>query len=174
MTNIIATRASPFNSAVQKSGRAAEPQSHGAAENSGQKTEDSGQRSEDSGQKSEDTEAAETAALQAPPLLPARMLNEFTYCPRLAWIEWVQGEFAHSSDTLDGALQHRRVDKPVGYLPPPDAEAAPKRRRSKPQRAEPADGWRKRVEKTSVPLLLNRYNTEKLPAAPFRSDDGER
>lgn len=26
------------------------------------------------------------------PLLPARMLNEYQYCPRLAYLEWVQGE----------------------------------------------------------------------------------
>jgi hypothetical protein len=32
-------------------------------------------------------------------LLPARMLNEFTYCPRLAYLEWVQGEFVDSADT---------------------------------------------------------------------------
>jgi len=47
------------------------------------------------------------------------MLNEFAYCPRLAYLEWVQGEFAHSADTLDGAFQHRRVDQPSGSLPEP-------------------------------------------------------
>jgi len=26
------------------------------------------------------------------PLLPARMANEYQYCPRLAYLEWVQGE----------------------------------------------------------------------------------
>jgi hypothetical protein len=36
--------------------------------------------------------------LPAPPLpadlphVPARMVNEFVYCPRLAYLEWVQGE----------------------------------------------------------------------------------
>ena len=25
------------------------------------------------------------------PLLPARMVNEYEYCPRLAYLEWVQG-----------------------------------------------------------------------------------
>ena len=44
------------------------------------------------------------------------MLNEFVYCPRLCYLEWVQGEFAHSADTLDGRLQHRRVDEPAGDL----------------------------------------------------------
>jgi len=49
-------------------------------------------------------------------LVPARMLNEFAYCPRLCYLEWVQGEFAHSEDTLDGRFQHRRVDRPSGDL----------------------------------------------------------
>ena len=58
---------------------------------------------------------------EAPPeLVPARMLNEYAYCPRLSYLEWVQGEFEHSEDTLDGRFQHRRVDRPVGDLPDPD------------------------------------------------------
>ncbi|MEI8190932.1 MAG: CRISPR-associated endonuclease Cas1 [candidate division NC10 bacterium] len=39
------------------------------------------------------------------------MLNEFAYCPRLCYLEWVQGEFADSADTVEGRYQHRRVDK---------------------------------------------------------------
>lgn len=50
-------------------------------------------------------------------LIPARMLNEYAYCPRLCYLEWVQGEFVHSADTLDGRFQHRRVDVPGGDLP---------------------------------------------------------
>jgi CRISPR-associated endonuclease Cas1/CRISPR-associated protein Cas4 len=52
------------------------------------------------------------------PLLPARMVNEYEYCPRLAYLEWVQGEWADSSDTVEGRHVHRRVDKPSGDLPP--------------------------------------------------------
>ena len=55
--------------------------------------------------------------LKTPDLIPARMLNEFVYCPRLCYMEWVQGEFAHSADTIDGHFQHRRVDQPSGDLP---------------------------------------------------------
>ena len=51
------------------------------------------------------------------PFIPVRMVNEFVYCPRLAYLEWVQGEFAHSADTVDGAIKHKRVDKPSGPLP---------------------------------------------------------
>jgi len=54
------------------------------------------------------------------PLLPARMVNEYEYCPRLAYLEWVQGEWAESADTVEGRYRHRRVDKPSGDLPAPE------------------------------------------------------
>ncbi len=53
------------------------------------------------------------------PLLPARMVNEYQYCPRLSYLEWVQGEWAESSDTVEGRHAHRRVDRPKGDLPDP-------------------------------------------------------
>jgi CRISPR-associated protein Cas1 len=40
---------------------------------------------------------------QAEELLPARMINEFVYCPRLFWLEYVEREFEESFDTVDGA-----------------------------------------------------------------------
>jgi len=49
--------------------------------------------------------------LAAGEYLPARMLNEFTYCPRLAYLEWVQGEWAENPDTLDGRFVHRNADQ---------------------------------------------------------------
>lgn len=55
------------------------------------------------------------------PLLPVRMVNEYEYCPRLAYLEWVQCEWADSADTVEGRFQHRRVDKPGGDLKPADA-----------------------------------------------------
>jgi CRISPR-associated protein Cas1 len=51
------------------------------------------------------------------PLLPARMINEYVYCPRLAYLEWVQGEWADSADTVEGRQLHRRVDKARGNPP---------------------------------------------------------
>ncbi len=56
-----------------------------------------------------------------PELIPARMLNEFCYCPRLAYLEWVQGEFADNLDTLQGRFDHRRVDGSES-APLPDPE----------------------------------------------------
>ena len=46
-----------------------------------------------------------------PELIPVRMLNEFTYCPRLFYLEWVQGEFEDNADTREGRFQHRTVDR---------------------------------------------------------------
>jgi len=56
----------------------------------------------------------EAAVPSIPNLIPARMLNEFVYCPRLAWLEWVQGEWEDSSDTVEGERVHRRVAQPEG------------------------------------------------------------
>ena len=50
-------------------------------------------------------------ATDVPDLIPARMLNEFAYCPRLAYLEWVQGEFADNLEVLEGRFGHRRVDR---------------------------------------------------------------
>src|SRR5581483_10249509 len=57
------------------------------------------------------------------PYVPARMINEFQYCPRLAYLEWVQGEWAESADTVEGSGVHRRVDRGAGELPPPESMA---------------------------------------------------
>src|SRR5204863_7336690 len=52
-----------------------------------------------------------------PEYLPARMVNEYVYCPRLFFYEWVDGVFVESSDTVEGSHQHRRVDSGTGALP---------------------------------------------------------
>jgi CRISPR-associated protein Cas4 len=54
------------------------------------------------------------------PLVPVRMVNEFVYCPRLAFLEWVDGEWADSGDTEEGRRAHARVDAGGGRLPAPD------------------------------------------------------
>jgi CRISPR-associated protein Cas1 len=52
-----------------------------------------------------------------PDLVPARMLNEYAYCPRLAYLEWVQADWAESADTVEGTHAHRRVDRERGAVP---------------------------------------------------------
>lgn len=51
-------------------------------------------------------------------LLPARMVREFVFCPRLAFLEWIQREWAANADTLAGALVHRNTEQETGSLPP--------------------------------------------------------
>lgn len=58
-----------------------------------------------------------------PDYLPARMLNEFVYCPRLFFYEWIDGIFAHSVDTIEGALRHEKLETKSDPLPPPDQES---------------------------------------------------
>ena len=52
-----------------------------------------------------------------PDLAPARMVNEYVYCPRRAYIEWVQGDFAVNADVAEGKFRHRVVDQEGGALP---------------------------------------------------------
>jgi CRISPR-associated endonuclease Cas1/CRISPR-associated protein Cas4 len=54
------------------------------------------------------------------PLVPVRMVNEWVYCPRLAFLEWVDGEWADSSDTEEGRRTHVRIDAGGGKLPAPE------------------------------------------------------
>jgi CRISPR-associated protein Cas1 len=52
-----------------------------------------------------------------PQQIPARMLNEFVYCQRLFYYEFVEGVFVESVDTLRGGAIHKRVDSGNGALP---------------------------------------------------------
>jgi CRISP-associated protein Cas1 len=64
-------------------------------------------------------------------LVPARMLNELVYCPRLFYLEHVAGEWDDSADTLQGKRVHKRVDAATSALPPGDElPDAPSRARS--------------------------------------------
>jgi CRISP-associated protein Cas1 len=57
------------------------------------------------------------------PLIPARMVNEFVYCPRLAYLMWTQSEWSDSADTVDGRRVHARADRPGPPLPSPETIA---------------------------------------------------
>jgi len=63
------------------------------------------------------TVAADDTTLAVPECVPARMVNEFVYCPRLAYIEWVQSDFAPNFETVDGQYRHRAVEGEEGRLP---------------------------------------------------------
>ncbi|MGH7467579.1 MAG: CRISPR-associated endonuclease Cas4g/Cas1g [Longimicrobiales bacterium] len=57
-----------------------------------------------------------------PDLLPVRMLNEYTYCPRLFHLMHVEGRWADNVYTEEGHEVHRRVDRLDHVLP--DARAS--------------------------------------------------
>jgi CRISP-associated protein Cas1 len=52
-----------------------------------------------------------------PQQIPARMMNEFVYCKRLFYYEFVEGVFVENADTLRGEAIHQRVDSGNGGLP---------------------------------------------------------
>lgn len=56
---------------------------------------------------------------EVPEFVPARMLNEYAYCPRLFFLEWVDQLWADSADTAEGDWRHRRVDAGGGAVPLP-------------------------------------------------------
>ncbi len=45
-------------------------------------------------------------------LVPARIVNEHAYCPRLAYLMWADGANADNAATVEGTHVHRVVDKP--------------------------------------------------------------
>jgi len=65
-----------------------------------------------------ETMAAEAlASRQFTDLIPARMLNEFVYCQRLFYYEFVDGVFVENADTERGSAIHEKVDRGRGDLP---------------------------------------------------------
>jgi len=75
------------------------------------------------------------------------MLNEFTYCPRLGYLEFVQGEWAENIETMEGTFGHRNVDKPDRreILPP-------KRKRGSPANEPEADAEPETIHARSITL----------------------
>ena len=55
-----------------------------------------------------------------PELVPARMLNEYAYCPRLFFLEWVDSLWASNADVAEGDRRHRRTDAGGGAAPLPE------------------------------------------------------
>lgn len=58
----------------------------------------------------------DNAVVDEADLVPARMLNEFAYCPRLAYLEWVQGEFRDNLDTREGIRELANRNIPVCHF----------------------------------------------------------
>jgi len=75
--------------------------------------------------------------------LPARMINELVYCPRLFYLMYVEGQFEHNAETTDGVGVHRRVDEKADAFaaPPtkPKAESRVEQQRLLPEFANDAE-----------------------------------
>ena len=103
-------------------------------------------------------------------LLPARMINEFAYCPRLFYYEHIEGLFVNNADTVEGTIQHKNVDAKTSALPTSKKGAAsrPKSPAAKANRASKAsaaantnnadDEQPERIHATSVMLSSEQYS----------------
>ncbi len=68
----------------------------------------------------------DSPSIEDVPLVPARMVNEFVYCPRLAYLMWSQQEWIDSHDTQEGKRVHNRADQPKPLPSPEEVEAESK------------------------------------------------
>src|SRR5487761_1958936 len=50
--------------------------------------------------------------MEAQPVMPVRRLNNYVYCPRLFYFQWVENILQESADTVAGSHVHRNVDAP--------------------------------------------------------------
>lgn len=48
--------------------------------------------------------ASSSSPSESDSYLPARMVNEYVYCPRLFYLEYVENQFAHNQETVEGPL----------------------------------------------------------------------
>jgi CRISPR-associated protein Cas1 len=55
-----------------------------------------------------------TPALEAVdlPMMPVRRLQNYAFCPRQFYFQWVEDLFLENADTVEGSAKHRQVDKP--------------------------------------------------------------
>ena len=73
------------------------------------------------------------------------MLNEFVYCQRLFYYEFVEGVFVESVDTLRGQAIHQRVDSGNGALPAAKKKAKGEKK-SEPEEPPVTDTTEKKTE----------------------------
>ena len=58
------------------------------------------------------------------------MVNEFEYCPRLFYLEWVQSRFEDNPDTVEGRYVHRNVDAGGGRIDDSDEDSPVRKAKS--------------------------------------------
>jgi len=115
-------------------------------------------------------------------LLPVRMLNEFTYCPRLFHLMHVEGRWADNVYTVEGKAVHRRVDQLDHVLPDVERGPLPDERHTDqmrpppdergPEQAKQDQGDEPPVVSRSVPLDSPRLGlTAKLDLVSTAGDE---
>jgi CRISPR-associated protein Cas1 len=95
---------------------------------------------------SPETSERKVRAEAEPQQIPARMLNEFVYCQRLFYYEFVEGVFVESADTLRGGAIHQRVDSGTGALPAAKKKAKAEKKTTEDQPAATVDAPTKESE----------------------------
>lgn len=103
-------------------------------------------------------------------LLPLRMVNEFVYCPRLFWLEFVARELQDNAETVDGRRVHRNVDRPS------NAEIDIGETRSVTMSSDSLGliGTLDLVESDGTSVIPVDYKRGKVPQNAFRAYDPER
>lgn len=92
-------------------------------------------------------ESSQSLVTSSPAEIPARMLNEFVYCRRLFYYEFVEGVFVESADTLRGGAIHQRVDSGSGALPAAKkkSDADKTKEEEKPEGSESAENRKSEI-----------------------------
>ncbi len=91
-----------------------------------------------------------------PQQIPARMLNEFVYCQRLFYYEFVESVFVESADTLRGGALHQRVDSGTGALPAAKKKVKAEKKTAEDQPAATVDAPSKEPEaQTTEPETIH-------------------
>lgn len=65
-------------------------------------------------------EASPAADPDGLPPMPVRRLQNYAYCPRQFYYQWVENIFVENADTMEGSNAHRQTDKPSRLVDPAD------------------------------------------------------
>lgn len=67
---------------------------------------------------------------EIPDLVPARSINDYDYCPRRFYLEWVQSRYVDNAEIVEGRYVHRNVDAGGGRIDDPDEDGPVRKARS--------------------------------------------
>ena len=67
---------------------------------------------------------------EIPSLVPARSINDYDYCPRRFYLEWVQSRYVDNAEVVEGRYVHRNVDAGGGRIDDPEEDSPVRKARS--------------------------------------------